>query len=449
MELTNEMTEIFRLIEETKENLFVTGKAGTGKSTFLRYIIKNLKKNAIVCAPTGIAAVNIGGATLHSTFQIPFGPLLPNQPVRSTLRQDRITLLSKIDVLIVDEISMVRPDVLDYVDKVLKVCRVDARPFGGVQIVMFGDPFQLPPVVKKNDIEILQPYYQGYHFFFSMAIRAAGFRMFELNKVFRQSDQKFVAILNRIREYELLSIDINDLAELRNNRRCQDFGSKAVHLCSLKRDADKINASMIGTENVVTLEGSISGNFNPKSAPCDLNLKLREGARVMTLVNNPTAGYYNGTTGVITEILEDAIIVTLDNGNSVSVERYTWTEHEYTMKKGKVVAKEKGSFTQFPLALGWAITIHKSQGLTFDKVAIHCPYAFAPGMVYVALSRCTSMEGITTDFFIGKHTIKPDKELMAFNKACKSCENRYGHTVYKAVSRYLGYEDSEDHTQEN
>lgn len=443
MTLTDEMSRAFQLIEETTESLFITGKAGTGKTTFLKYIVEHTHKNVIVAASTGIAAINAGGVTLHSLLGIPLEPQAPNSPMKSKLYKDKFELFKTLDTLIIDEASMVRPDVLDYVDRRLRLYRMNELPFGGIQVILFGDLFQLPPVIRKKEKAVLEQWYRGDYFFHSIALRNIGFRIIELSTVFRQSDQRFINMLNRIREYQLLPMDIEDLSERRDNRLSRDYSAKTVHICSLRRDADKINSQMIG-EATHTFPAKFKNSFNPKSAPCDTELKLRVGARVMTLVNDGRQMFYNGSMGTVVEISEKQVKVLLDAGHEVVIEPFTWTDHEYRVKDGKIEAIETGSCTQFPLALGWAITIHKSQGLTFDNIVIHCPYAFAPGMLYVALSRCTSLEGIVTDFFISSKAIIVDHELLAFNKACKSNSNKFNLDVYRALCRYMGYEDNKN-----
>lgn len=441
MILTDEMSRAFKLIEETTDNLFITGKAGTGKTTFLKFIVENTHKNIIVAASTGIAAVNAGGVTLHSLFGIPLEPTGPHSPIKGKLYPDKFALFKHLDTLIIDEVSMVRPDVLDYVDRKLRLYRCNTLPFGGVQIVFFGDLFQLPPVIRKAEEMILKQWYRGNYFFHAHALREDGFQTIELTQVFRQRDERFVNILNRIREYQLLPMDIDDLTELRDNKQSQDFTTQAIHICSLRKDADKINEQMIGQATHL-FPAIFKDTFNPKNAPCDINLKLRIGARVMTLINDSRQGFFNGSMGTVTWIETTRVGVRLDTGKDVIVELNTWTDREYKVNGDKIETVEKGSCTQFPLALGWAITIHKSQGLTFDNIVIHCPYVFAPGMLYVALSRCTSMQGIVTDFFIGPKTIKIDNELLAFNKACQSNNNKFNLDVYRAFCRYLGNENS-------
>lgn len=441
MILTEEMSRAFSIIENTTDNLFITGKAGTGKTTFLKYIVEHTHKNIIVAASTGIAAINAGGVTLHRLFNIPLELSGPLTPIKGRLYHDKKQLFESLDTLIIDEVSMVRPDVLDFVDRRLRLYRMNQLPFGGVQVIFFGDLFQLPPVIKKAEKVVLSQWYKGNYFFHARCLRECGFQIIELSQVFRQHDQRFVNILNRIREYQLLPMDIADLSALRDNKGSKTYDSNAIHICSLRRDAEKINNDMIGKCTHV-FDASFSGQFNPKNAPCDQRLKLREGARVMTLVNDADQGFYNGSMGTVTWIAPDKVGVLLDTGTEVEVTEHTWTDHEYIVQGGHVISRNIGSCSQIPLALGWAITIHKSQGLTFDNIIVHCPYAFAPGMLYVALSRCTSMEGIITDFFISKRSIIVDKELEAFNTATKNSGNYYNLDVYRAIARYLGYEEN-------
>lgn len=430
--LTNEMLEAVSIIENTNQSLYITGKAGTGKTTFLRYIAANIKKRFVIAASTGIAAVNAGGVTLHSLFNIPFGVLVEGCDARTSYRPDKASLLNAIDAIIIDEISMVRPDTIDFVDRTLRMYRSNDEPFGGVQIIMFGDLFQLPPVVKKDEEHILMQFYKGPYFFFAQVFRECGFKVIELTKIFRQSDQKFIDILNNIREYNITDDNIEDLESLRNKSISNDYDGQYVHLCSFRRDAQKINTEMLG-EPTHTYKATLSGDFQPNAAPCDQDLLLRVGARVMMLVNDPMHVYCNGSLGIIVGLSQDVITVMLDNGCQVAVMRGKWTNKEYRMVNGKIETIEKGSCEQFPVALAWAITIHKSQGLTFDNVVLHTDRVFAPGQLYVALSRCRSLEGIVSNSFIGKKHVLVDKTLLAFDRACKSNNNMFNRETIKLM----------------
>ena len=430
--LTNEMLEAINIIENTNQSLYITGKAGTGKTTFLRYIVTNIKKRFVIAASTGIAAVNAGGVTLHSLFNIPFGVLVEGCDARTSYRPDKAALFNAIDAIIIDEISMVRPDTLDFVDRTLRMYRSTDEPFGGVQIIMFGDLFQLPPVVKKDEEHILLQFYRGPYFFYAQVFKEEGFKMIELTHIFRQSDPKFIKILNDIREYNMTDEDIEELEALRNKSASDNFDGQYVHLCSFRRDAQKINNEMLGAPTHV-YKATLTGDFQPNAAPCDQELSLRVGARVMMLVNDPMHVYCNGSLGFIVGLSEEIVTVRLDNGCQVAVQRAKWANKEYKMIGDKIETVEKGACEQFPIALAWAITIHKSQGLTFDNVVLHTNCVFAPGQMYVALSRCRSLEGIVSNSFIGKKHILVDKALLAFDRSCKANGNNFNRETVKLM----------------
>ena len=418
MELTGEMKKAVELIENTDNCVYITGKAGTGKTTFLKYLAKYCNKKCVIAASTGIAAVNAEGVTLHSLFKIPYGIYEPKSTIKDKLNPNKIALLQAIDTLIIDEISMVRPDTIDFIDKRLRVCRGCNKPFGGVQVVMFGDLFQLPPVVVKNEKDILRVFYKGVYFFYARAFQECGFHIVELNHIFRQTNPRFVEILNNMRSYQLTSEDVEDLEAIRNKKLSDSFDNKYVHICSHRRDVQAINDKLLG-DPTHTYNATIQEDFNSNAAPCDQKLLLRVGARVMMLVNDKNHAYCNGSLGVVTELSKDYIKVQLDSGNTVLVTRHEWTAQEYKIEKGQIVSEIKGTCSQFPVTLAWAITIHKSQGLTFDNVAIHSKGIFAPGQMYVALSRCRTLEGLVSDVFIGHRHVIPDKELLAFETAYK------------------------------
>lgn len=432
MTLTDEMAKTFQLIEETTEHLYITGKAGTGKTTFLKYIVENTHKRIMVAASTGIAAINAGGVTLHSLLGIPLAIHDPNSTIGGRFYPDKVAMFKMLDTLIIDEISMVRPDTLDYVDKKLRLYRMVDEPFGGVQIVMFGDLYQLPPVVKNDEKNILLQMYRGVYFFYAHVFRNCGFKVIELSHVFRQSDDRFVEILNHIRNYKLTNRDINDLDTLRDRRESQNYSNEHIHICTYKRDVQKINQEMLG-EPTHTYNAIFEGDFPSSFAPCDTSLALRVGARIMMIANDPLHQYCNGSMGHVINLTETAITVRLDSGLTVVVGPNKWNAKEYQVKDGKIETIDKGSCTQFPLTLAWAITIHKSQGLTFDKIAIHAKGIFAPGQLYVALSRCTTMEGIISESFISQKHIIPDRELIAFEQAVKVCNNIFDRNTYRSM----------------
>lgn len=422
--ITEDMAKAISLIEKTDQHVFITGKAGTGKTTFLKHLVSHLDKQSVVTASTGIAAINAGGVTLHSLFKIPFGVHTPEMPLKGMVHKDTFELLNTIQVLIIDEISMVRPDVLDYVDHRCQQVRGNDKSFGGLQVVMFGDLYQLPPVIKRDEAKILDEFYAGGYFFNAHTFTQKGFNVIELNHIFRQSDPRFIEILNNIRTYNMKDEDIEDLSELRDKYISNQYQSQHIHICTHKKDVERINQCMLG-QSTHTFKASTRKNFNIEQAPCDKELKLRIGARVMTLVNNPTQGYYNGSLGVVSAIHPDKIIVDLDNGCQAVVEEHTWESCEYKLEKGIVKKNVKGTCTQYPLALAWAITIHKSQGLQFPNIIIHTKGTFCSGQIYVALSRCTSMEGIVCDSFITRKHIMADKDLLRFEETYKASNNYY------------------------
>lgn len=432
--LTDEMKQAIKLIETTDSAIYITGKAGTGKTTFLKYIVENIQKRFVITASTGIAAINAGGVTLHSLLNIPFGVLSPNETIKTGFNDEKKELLNAIDVLIIDEISMVRPDVIDYIDRKLQIYRESSLPFGGVQVIMFGDLYQLPPVVTNNEKDILLQLYRGVYFFYAHVFRDHGFQIVELNHIFRQSDTRFIEILNHIRSYQITKEDIEDLEELRDKKQSDRFDNRYIHICSYKKDVKRINEELLG-EPTHTFYAQIQNDFNLNSAPCDRKLMLRVGARVMMLINDRFHLYCNGSLGIVEGIDDKVVTVKLDNGCTIGVERCEWTAYEYRMVDGKIKNVAKGSCKQFPITLAWAITIHKSQGLTFDNVVIHTQGVFCPGQIYVALSRCTSLEGIISDSFIDKRHILPDQELLSFEKAYKNCNYHFNIDTYKKMKQ--------------
>lgn len=430
MELTNEMQMAFELIENTNENLYITGKAGTGKTTFLKWLNENCTKQHVVTASTGIAAINAGGVTLHSMFNIPMEPYIPGNKITG-YNKSRQELLENVDVLIIDEISMVRPDVLDFVSSRLKQYKRCKDPFGGVQLVMFGDLYQLPPVIKSAESKILRNIYNGDYFYNSKDIVESGFRMVEFSKIFRQSEGDFISLLNNIREYKLTKNDLEMLSELRDASASQDFTTGSVHICSHKSDVARINDYMLG-KYTHEFKAKCKDKFNINNAPCDSILKLREGARVMSLINDTSREIYNGSLGIVQKISPTCVTVEMDDGNTVDFSTYKWKNVTYKLDKKtkKIISEEVGSCSQIPLILAWAITIHKSQGLTFDNIVIHSKNMFCPGQMYVALSRCKTFGGISTESFISNKSIIYDKELVNFVETMKAHENIFTNETY-------------------
>lgn len=425
MILTEEMNRIMTLVEESDDHVFVTGKAGSGKTTFLKYLIKHCGKRCIVAAPTGIAAINAGGVTLHSLFGIPFGPISPHDRLENKFTEYKTEMLLRLELLIIDEVSMVRPDVLDTVDRKLRWVRESEEPFGGVQVVMFGDLFQLPPVIKRQDREVLDDFYDDFFFFNARVFKRTGFHVIELTKIFRQTDENFINILNHIRNYQVTSEELDMLSELKDRKASQSYDGESIHICTHKSVVEKINTERLG-ECTFVYDAMIKDKFPESSVPCDMHLKLRKGARVMALVNDPAKGYYNGMLGVVTELNMYEVTVKMDKGNTVKFERYTWDNNQYVLKDNQIETQTVGSCTQFPLTLAWAITIHKSQGLTFDKIVVHVAKTFCPGQLYVALSRCRTLEGIVSDAYITQKMVIPEYALIDFERAYKSDGGWYG-----------------------
>ena len=404
-----ERNEVFDLaygfVTETSENIFLTGKAGTGKTTFLKYLKEHCAKNIVVAAPTGVAAINAGGVTLHSLFQLPFFPFLPTKNNKEELlgklkfNKQRQQLLRKMELLVIDEISMVRADVMDAIDTILRsVRRNHSSPFGGVQLLCIGDLYQLPPVAQNHEWSILQEYYASPFFFDSMVIREQMPLLIELNKIYRQKEDSFVRLLNKVRNNDMDADDYEDLHTRYQPGFRAGLEEKFITLTSHNNQADGINNRELQQllKTPFTYNAEISNDFPPHMHPAEAALLLKVGAQVMFLKNDTVfKRYFNGKIGVIKSLEEDNIIVEAD-GLDINVGKETWENTRYTLNRtdGKLEQETLGTFIQFPLRLAWAITIHKSQGLTFEKVMIDAGAAFSSGQVYVALSRCTSLSGI-------------------------------------------------------
>ncbi|MEO6187853.1 MAG: AAA family ATPase, partial [Ginsengibacter sp.] len=419
----------YRFVTETSENIFLTGKAGTGKTTFLKYLKENCSKNIVVAAPTGVAAINAAGVTLHSLFQLPFHPFLPTKNNKEELLQkirynrQRQQLLRKMELLVIDEISMVRCDTMDAIDTILKsVRRKHDLPFGGVQLLCIGDLHQLPPVAQRHEWQILQDYYQSPFFFDSNVIREQMPLLIELDKIYRQKEDSFVALLNKVRNNIMDVSDFENLHSRYNPSFRPLHDEKFVTLTSHNNQADQINARELQKllSPTFTYEAIIEDDFPENNYPAEGKLILKEGAQVMFLKNDTVLKrYFNGKIGVVKRLSRDEIIVESD-GAKITVSLETWENSRYVLDRvdGKLQQEILGSFTQFPLRLAWAITIHKSQGLTFDKVMIDAGAAFSSGQVYVALSRCTSLDGIvllskipSAAIYSNDHVIKGQQSL--------------------------------------
>jgi hypothetical protein len=422
-----ELDLAFEYVRNTGQNIFLTGKAGTGKTTFLHQIKKESSKRMVVTAPTGVAAINAGGMTLHSFFQLPLGLHIPgtSREVNNQRRfsRDKIQLLRTLDLIVIDEISMVRADLLDAVDDVLRRYREDSRPFGGVQLLMIGDLHQLPPVVKPDDWELLGPHYETPYFFGSLALQRTDMVAIELKHIFRQSDRAFIDLLEKVRNNQ---IDAG-LLETLNSRYVPGFqpGVEDAYITLTSHNASSydLNAQRLKSlsERLQTFKAKIVGDFPETAYPTEETLEFKKGAQVMFVRNDlsPAKRYFNGKIGRITRFAGDEIFVRCkDQPEDIAVTPAEWENIKYSMDEETKEIKQDvlGTFTQYPLKLAWAITIHKSQGLTFDRVMIDAGSAFAHGQVYVALSRCRSFEGIVLSSKINPSSVKMDRVVKAYTE---------------------------------
>lgn len=427
-----ELQNALQIIQYTNRSLFLTGKAGTGKSTFLRYITENTQKKHVVLAPTGIAAINAGGSTLHSFFKLPFHPLLPNDTrynarnIRGTMKynQEKRKLLQELELIIIDEISMVRADIIDFIDKLLRIyCRNMREPFGGKQIILVGDIFQLEPVVKEDERQLLLPFYPNSFFFNAHVFREIQLVSIELKKVYRQTDEQFIHLLDNIRKSEAT---ISDLYTL-NQRVGKEIDNSGLSITlSTRRDTvDYINQQKLKklSDESFKFEGVVVGEFPDSSLPTPKELELKCGAQVLFIRNDKEHRWVNGTLGIIIgfDLNEgkETIYVHTDDEEDVIVEREVWSNIKYSFneQEKKIEEHEIGTYTQFPLRLAWAITVHKSQGLTFKQVKIDFTGgAFAGGQTYVALSRCTSLEGISLKEPLKRSDIFVRPEVVQFSR---------------------------------
>lgn len=448
-------------VNQTNQNLFLTGKAGTGKTTFLKYIRENCYKKMAITAPTGVAAMNAGGTTLHALFWLPFGVFVEDYDLKwdehdshiynksrlfSTIKltKQRRAILQELELLVIDEVSMVRADTLDAIDVILKSVRRDMRPFGGLQVLFIGDLYQLPPVVRDHEWQILRNHYSSTFFFDAKVLRSSAMVKLELQQIYRQRDEHFIGILNNIRNNQCTPLDLEKL----NSHYIEDFvpaeQDQYITLTSHNKLADQINQ-----EELIKLKGKlhnvkaiIKDDFQQGIFPTEELLALKEGAQVMFIKNDvgEDRKYFNGKIGFVKELNLDkhqVLVGFKDGSEDVIVRRETWENIKYNYNKGEDKIEEKvlGTFSQFPLRLAWAITIHKSQGLTFDKAIIDAGTSFAAGQVYVALSRLTGLEGLVLRSKIPAHSIRTDFQVIDFmnqliesdkiDEVLKQCQRAY------------------------
>ncbi len=426
-------------VQHTNRNIFLTGKAGTGKTTFLHQLKKTSNKRMAVVAPTGVAAINAGGVTIHSLFQLPFGPYIPNQendrnaPFKKQFNRDKINLIKSLDLLVIDEISMVRADVLDAMDEVLRRYRNRSKPFGGVQLLMIGDLHQLSPVANKEESALLKPYYETLYFFSSKALKQTPLVNIELKHIYRQADTVFIDLLNAIRENQISKQILDDL----NKRHVPDFKPNEqegyITLTTHNYAAQQLNATKLLEikQPVHQFKAVVQGEFPEFSYPTVLDLELKVGAQVMFVKNDSSREklFYNGKIGKVIRVEDEVIFVKCSGEeDEILVGPVVWQNIKYALNPTTKEIEETviGSFTQYPLRLAWAITIHKSQGLTFEKAIIDAQDAFAHGQVYVALSRCKTLEGmvlskplkvesVITDRTIATYTIESERNVPTEN----------------------------------
>lgn len=403
MEGNIELNTAWEFVEKTGKSVFLTGKAGTGKTTFLKRVVEESKKRVVVVAPTGIAAINAGGVTIHSFFQLPLHPFIPGMKIESkfAFSKEKRSIIKTIDILIIDEISMVRSDLLDAIDSVLRRFRNRHKPFGGIQLLMIGDLQQLSPVVTDEDVQFLSQYYPSPYFFGSHALARTDYVTIELKEVYRQQDAVFISMLNAVRGGRP-SIEV---IRALNSRYCPGFvpppDEGYIRLTTHNHIADEYNSRQLSLidDQAHSFEAEVSGNFPESSYPVDFRLELKEGAQVMFVKNDPSSDkrYYNGKIGIVTDFYEEYIMVQCPGEDEkIAVEPLEWENSRYVINEQtqEMESEVIGIFRQYPLRLAWAITIHKSQGLTFDKAIIDAASAFASGQVYVALSRCRTLEGM-------------------------------------------------------
>ena len=437
------------IVEKTDMSLFLTGKAGTGKTTFLREVVRYTKKKCIVLAPTGIAAVNAGAMTIHSFFQFGLGPFVhgviePKSDFR--INKSKLELIRHLQLLIIDEVSMVRADLMDHIDVELRRIRRNSKPFGGVQLLMIGDLQQLPPIAHGGEDELLRQYYKTLYFFSSAALKSMKYSCIELKNVYRQTDRHFIDILNHARDCTLTSQDISDL----NARYIPGFSPKTedgyIRLMTHNRQVDYVNETELEKldNKPYTFVAAVTGTFPEESYPTSNSLTLKKGAQVMFIKNDPERRFINGTLGEVKSIDKNSIAVRLaESGMVIDVEPMEWQNirYQFDEESKEISSKQIGRFKQYPLKAAWAITVHKSQGLTFDKAIIDVHAAFSPGQAYVALSRCRTLDGLVLSSPVSASVFMRDNAVDAYmNYISRPVEE----LAFSSCYEYFEYEKKPD-----
>ena len=444
-----EFNSAVEFVQSTDRSIYLTGRAGTGKTTFLKYVNAISSKKKVILAPTGVAAINAGGVTIHSFFKLPFEPLRPDDTRFSTRKtsknqinifemlkynREKSQIIREMELLIIDEISMVRCDVLDAIEYILRVFRDKPYlPFGGVQVLMLGDPFQLPPVIKHEERAILKEYYKTLYFFSSNVFKIIKPAKLELKKIYRQKDLQFVELLNKVRFNQMTPDDI----ALLNRRYIPNFKPKLeenyIQLSTTNRKVDQVNENRLNAlkTDKKNYEGLVEGVFPSSFMRTQENLVLKIGAQIMTVINDPgrvpsddgadqytSKKYFNGSIGTILELHEDHIVISTESYEFIAIYRTTWTNISYRWhpERKTIVSEEIGAFTQIPVRLAWAVTVHKSQGLTFERVIADINDTFTNGQAYVALSRCTSLKGLVFTSLFNPNSIKTDPIVSSFSQ---------------------------------
>ncbi len=422
-EINPRFAEAIDVLKNSNQSLFITGRAGTGKSTLLKYFRRETKKNMVVLAPTGIAALNVGGQTIHNFFRFPID--ITPQKVRDRSKPRNAKLYKKLEMIVIDEISMVRADIMDCIDTYLRHFGPQVgEPFGGVQMIFIGDLYQLPPVVGDREREIFADFYETPYFFSAQVMRDFDFRVIELEKVYRQKDGDFIALLNRVRDNRVTDRDLAVLNARLNAANGHSGDGISISLTTTNRRADEINDGHLSalTSRKFNYTAVVQGDFGREYFPAATDLSFKIGAQIMMLNNDKEGRWVNGSIGVIEDVTvyndqgDDSIAVRLQGSTEViDVSRHTWDVYAFALAGEEIQSQSVGSFTQYPFRLAWAVTIHKSQGKTFDRVAIDLGQgAFASGQVYVALSRCRTLEGITLQTPIQRRHIKSDARIHGF-----------------------------------